>query len=57
VQRSGQPALCNLLSHAFGLADPAWRALSLAFLDHLRTHGGAVIIAEAALEATHADPA
>jgi hypothetical protein len=38
-------------------ADPAWRALCLAFLDHLRTHGGAVIPARAALEATHADRA
>jgi hypothetical protein len=55
VQRSGRPALCNLLSHGFGLADPAWRALSLAFLEHLRTHGGTVILARAALETTHAD--
>lgn len=57
VQRSGQPARCNLLSHGFGLADPTWRTLSLTFIDHLRTRGGAVMTAEAALEATYADPA
>jgi hypothetical protein len=54
VQRSGRPALVNLLSHGFGLSDPAWRALSLAFLDHIRAHGGAVIPAAEATHAHHA---
>jgi len=51
VQRRACKAVCNLLSHGFGLADPAWRSLSLRFLDHIRAHGGAVI---SAAEATHA---
>lgn len=42
VQREGRPALCNLLCHGFGLADPAWRALTLRFIDHLRAGGGAI---------------
>lgn len=54
VQRTGRPALCNLLSHGFGLSDPAWRALSLAVLDHIRAHGGAVIPAAEATRAHHA---
>jgi hypothetical protein len=53
VQGRGRPALCNLLAHGFGLADPAWRALCLDFLDHLRAHGGVVVSAAAALEAMH----
>jgi hypothetical protein len=54
VQRRGQPALCNLLCHGFGLADPRWRDLTLRFLDHLRDNGGAVI---AATDLLHAHPA
>ncbi|WP_137179904.1 hypothetical protein [Roseomonas sp. AR75] len=54
VQRRGQPARCNLLTHGFGLADPHWRALALQFIDHLRAHGGRVISAEQAMEPLHA---
>lgn len=54
VQRTGRPALCNLLSHGFGLSDPALRALSLRFLDHVRARGGALIPAAEAIHADHA---
>lgn len=53
VQRRGKPALCNLLAHGFGLADPTWRAQCLGFLDHVRRHGGAVVPAARAVAAMH----
>jgi hypothetical protein len=57
VQRTGQAERCNLLTHGFGLADPAWRALALRFLDHIRARDGMIIGAAQAMEAAHADHA
>jgi len=54
VQARGRAARCNLLCHGFGLADPAWRDLTLRFLDHLRDHGGAVVAAASLTEPAHA---